>query len=41
MLPGPFSEIFNNVIPTLLTSPTTFRKTYTLSMTGLEDVTMS
>lgn len=37
---GPFSEIFNNVIPTLLTSPTTFRKTYTLSMTGLEDVTM-
>ncbi len=37
---GPFSEIFNNVIPTLLTSPTTFRKTYTLSMDGLEDVTM-
>lgn len=37
---GPFSEIFNKVIPTLLTSPTTFRKTYTLSMTGLEDVTM-
>ena len=30
---GPFSEIFNNDIPTLLTSPTTFRKTYTLSMT--------
>ena len=37
---GPFSEIFNNVIPTLLTSPTTFRKTFTLSMDGLEDVTM-
>ena len=37
---GPFSDIFNNVIPTLLTSPTTFRKTYTLSMDGLEDVTM-
>lgn len=37
---GPFSEIFNNVIPTLLKSPTTFRKTYTLSMDGLEDVTM-
>ena len=37
---GPFSEIFNKVIPTLLTSPTTFRKTYTLSMDGLEDVTM-
>lgn len=37
---GPFSEIFNNVIPTLLTSPTTFQKTYTLRMTGLDDVTM-
>ena len=37
---GPFSEIFNNVIPKLLESPTTFRKPYTLSMDGLEDVTM-
>ena len=37
---GPFSEIFNNVIPTLLKSPSTYQKPFTLSMTGLEDVTM-
>lgn len=37
---GPFSEIFNNVIPMLLERPTTFQKTYTLRMTGLDDVTM-
>lgn len=37
---GPFSEIFNNVIPTLLKSPSTYQKPFTLSMDGLEDVTM-
>ena len=37
---GPFSEIFNNVIPTLLKSPSTYQKPYTLSMDGLENVTM-
>lgn len=37
---GAFSEIFNKVVPSLLTSPTTFQKTYTLSMSDLEDVTM-
>lgn len=37
---GPFSEIFNNVIPTLLKSPSTYQKSYTLSMAGMEDVTM-
>lgn len=37
---GPFSEIFNKVIPTLLKSPSTYQKPFTLSMDGLEDVTM-
>ena len=37
---GPFSEIFNKVIPPLLKSPSTYQKTFTLSMDGLEDVTM-
>ena len=37
---GAFSEIFNSVIPTLLTSSTMFQKTYTLSMKDLENVTM-
>lgn len=37
---GPFSEIFNNVIPTLLKSPSTYQKPFTLSMDGLEDVSM-
>lgn len=37
---GPFSEIFNNAIPTLLKSPSTYQKPFTLSMDGLEDVTM-
>ena len=37
---GPFSEIFNKVIPTLLKSPSTYQKPLTLSMDGLEDVTM-
>ena len=37
---GSFSEIFNNVIPTLLKSPSTYQKSYTLSMAGVEDVTM-
>ena len=37
---GPFSEIFNKVIPSLLKSPSTYQKPFTLSMDGLEDVTM-
>lgn len=37
---GPFSEIFNKVIPPLLKSPSTYQKPFTLSMDGLEDVTM-
>lgn len=37
---GPFSEIFNKVIPPLLKSPSTYQKSFTLSMDGLEDVTM-
>ena len=37
---GPFSEIFNKVIPSLLKSPSTYQKSYTLSMAGVEDVTM-
>ena len=38
---GPFSEIFNKVIPPLLKSPSTYQKPFTLSMDGLADVTMA